>query len=325
MKILLTGAAGFIGSHLAEALLGKGHSIIGIDNLNNFYDPALKRKNLSEIEATAKKLKGKFECHQGDICNEDFIVPLIKKEKPDGIIHLAAMAGVRPSIEDPILYETVNGLGTTVLLEASRQAGIHHFIFGSSSSVYGLNTKVPFAESDPVNLPYSPYAQTKRANELQCHVYHKLYKMNFACLRFFTVYGPRQRPDLAIRKFTELMYEGKSIPILGDGSFRRDFTYVDDIIEGVMKSLDWITQNSSQPKYEIFNLGESATTSVLDLIHLLEKASGKKAKLDFKPVQPGDVPITYADISKARQILGYNPQIPLEAGIPRFIQWFKGI
>ena len=210
-----------------------------------------------------------------------------------------------------------------ILLEVCRKAGVKNFVFGSSSSVYGLNTKVPFAESDPVLLPYSPYAATKRAGELTCHVYHRLCQMNIACLRFFTVYGPRQRPDLAIRKFTDLIYREKPIPIYGDGSFKRDFTYVDDIIDGVMKSVDWCLEKTDTPKYDIFNLGESATTTVLELIELIEKTSGRKAKKEFFPPQPGDVPITFADISKSKKILGYNPQTPIREGIKRFIEWYR--
>lgn len=323
MNILVTGAAGFIGSHLCETLIKKGDPVIGIDNFNDFYAPELKRQNLKEIQKTAQKANISFECIEGDICNAALIDRLFNEHSIDVIIHLAAMAGVRPSIKNPLLYEQVNGTGTATLLEAAKKANIKHFIFGSSSSVYGLNKKVPFAEDDPVNLPYSPYAQTKRANELQCYIYHKLHQMNFACLRFFTVYGPRQRPDLAIRKFTDLMYNNKPITIYGDGSYKRDFTYVDDIIDGVVKSLDWITQDTSKPKYEIFNLGESATTSVLELITLIEKATDIKANKDFQPAEPGDVPITYADISKSKTMLGYDPKTKIEDGIPRFVKWFN--
>lgn len=319
MRILVTGAAGFIGSHLCEALLKQGHAVIGLDNFNDFYSPTVKKKNVSEIEKTAKSGKGSFQCVTGDICDEALVSSLFSKNSFDAIIHLAAMAGVRPSIQNPALYEKVNGLGTVTLLEAAQKAKIKHFIFGSSSSVYGLNKKVPFAETDPVDLPYSPYAATKRAGELSCQVFHQLYGMNMAILRFFTVYGPRQRPDLAIHKFTKLILEGKPVPILGDGSFKRDFTYVDDIIDGVTKSLAWITKQKSA--FEIFNLGESATTSVLELIELLEKETSKKTKKEFLPPQPGDVPITYADITKSKKILGYNPQTPLSEGIPLFIKW----
>lgn len=323
MKLLVTGSAGFIGSHLCEALLKKGHSVIGLDNFNDFYSPALKYKNLEEIESTAKKHDAAFQCVTGDICDQALVTALFTKHSFDGIIHLAAMAGVRPSIQNPILYERVNGLGTLVLLEAAKKAGVFNFIFGSSSSVYGLNKKVPFTETDPVDLPFSPYASTKRSNELALRVYHELYGLNVAALRFFTVYGPRQRPDLAIRKFADLIFNDKPIPVFGDGSHKRDFTYVDDVIDGVLKSLDWAFQKSKTPKYEIFNLGECATTSVIRLIELIENTSGKKAKREFRQAEPGDVPITHADISKAKKILGYRPQTSIDEGIPRFMDWHK--
>ncbi|EKD41889.1 MAG: hypothetical protein ACD_73C00461G0002, partial [uncultured bacterium] len=242
MKIFITGLAGFIGSHLSETLLRKGHDVSGVDNLNDFYAPFLKKKNLATIEETAQKTKANFSYDEGDIRDEEKIFALLSQFKPDAVVHLAAMAGVRPSIQNPLLYEDVNGRGTLVLLEAMQKLGLKNFVFGSSSSVYGLNQKVPFAETDEVNQPFSPYAQTKRAGELQCRVYHELYQLNCACLRFFTVYGPRQRPDLAIRKFSELILGQKSIPIFGDGSYARDFTYVDDIIDGIVKSLDWVLQ-----------------------------------------------------------------------------------
>ncbi len=319
--IFVTGAAGFIGSHLCEALLRQGHKVVGIDNFNDFYAPALKRKNLVDIQKTASLTKTSFECIKGDILDADKLGTIFDTHKPDLIVHLAGMAGVRPSTQNPLLYEKVNGLGTLTLLEVARQKKILKMVFGSSSSVYGLNTKVPFSESDPVEQPFSPYAQTKRSNELQCHVYHKLYDMTVACLRFFTVYGPRQRPDLAIRKFSENIQAGRPITVFGDGSAKRDFTYVDDIIDGVVKSIDWVNKEST-PRFDIFNLGESATTTVIDLIKLIESAIGKKAELAFNPPIPGDVPITFADISKAKKVLGYNPQTDLEVGIPRFMEWF---
>lgn len=323
MKIFVTGAAGFIGSHLCEALLKKEHTVIGFDNLNDFYSPALKKKNLEEIQETAKHMGQSFEFIKGDICERKLVDAAIVSHSPQAIVHLAAMAGVRPSIQNPVLYEKVNGLGTLHVLEAAKESGITQFVFGSSSSVYGLNVKVPFSEEDPVLKPYSPYASTKRSGELSCHVYHRLYSMNIACLRFFTVYGPRQRPDLAIRKFTDLIYQNKTIPIYGDGSYARDYTYVDDIMDGVLKSLDWVCSSNQEPRYDIFNLGESATTTVLDLLALLEKCSGKKAKKEFFPPVPGDVPITYADITKSKKILGYHPQTSLEEGIPKFMEWYE--
>lgn len=325
MNIFVTGCAGFIGSHLCEALLKEGHVVLGVDNFNHFYDPELKRQNLEDIKKTAAEHKEFFQCYSGDICDADLIQSILTEHKIEVVIHLAAMAGVRPSIANPLLYERVNGTGTVTLLEEVRKAHIRNFIFGSSSSVYGLNQKVPFSEEDPVNLPYSPYAATKRAGELACHVYHKIYGLNVACLRFFTVYGPRQRPDLAIRKFTELMTQGKPIPIFGDGSYKRDYTYIDDIIDGVTKSMTWITQSHPSPKFEIFNLGESQTTMVLELITLLERAIGKTAKKDFFQPQPGDVPVTYADISKSRMILGYHPKTQIAEGIPKFVKWFQRV
>lgn len=323
MNILVTGACGFIGSHLSETLLKSGHSVFAVDNFNEFYSPALKHANHEAIRQTARQAGAAFQCYTGDITDAPLIEKILKAHSIEVIIHLAAMAGVRPSLQNPVLYEKVNGLGTAVLLEEARKAGIRHFVFGSSSSVYGLNSKVPFAETDPVDKPFSPYAATKRANELSCKVYSQVYGMDFALLRFFTVYGPRQRPDLAIRKFTQLIDEGKEIPIFGDGSFRRDFTYVDDIVGGILRSLDWVLKKEASPKCEAFNLGESATTTVLRMIELIEEALGKKANRVFHPAQPGDVPVTYADLKKSKTILGYNPTTPIEAGIPKFIEWYK--
>lgn len=323
MNILITGAAGFIGSHLSETLLKKGNTVIGVDNFNDFYDPQLKRQNLEDIKETAKKTGAYFQCYSGDICDPDLLDNALSEHKIEVVVHLAAMAGVRPSIKNPILYERVNGVGTMTLLEACKKAKIKHFVFGSSSSVYGLNKKVPFAESDEVLLPFSPYAATKRAGELTCFIYHQLEKLNVACLRFFTVYGPRQRPDLAIRKFTDLIYKDQTIPIYGDGSYSRDFTYIDDVIDGVTKSIDWVKDNSAGSKFDIFNLGESATTSVLEMIELIEAATGKKAKKEFLPAQPGDVPITYADVTKSKKTLGYDPKTPIKEGIQKFVDWYK--
>ncbi|OGQ07780.1 MAG: epimerase [Deltaproteobacteria bacterium RIFCSPLOWO2_12_FULL_40_28] len=320
--ILVTGAAGFIGSHLSENLLRYGHDVIGLDNFNDFYNPALKRQNLASIQETAKKEGKFFQCYSGDICDEDMVNTLLAEHKIQTIIHLAAMAGVRPSIQKPLLYERVNGLGTLTILECAQKNNVKKIIFGSSSSVYGLNKKIPFSEKDPVNLPYSPYASTKRAGELACFTYHQLYQISFAVLRFFTVYGPRQRPDLAIRKFTELIFKNKPICIYGDGHYQRDFTYIDDIIDGIIKSMTWLNQ-ADKPQYEIFNLGESATTSVNNLIKLLEKHIGQKAIKEYKLKEPGDVPQTYANITKAKTMIGYKPKTPLEKGIPLFIEWYR--
>src|SRR3990167_6898219 len=300
--ILVTGAAGFIGSHLSENLLRYGHDVIGLDNFNDFYNPALKRQNLASIQETAKKEGKFFQCYSGDICDEDMVNTLLAEHKIQTIIHLAAMAGVRPSIQKPLLYERVNGLGTLTILEYAQ--------------------KNSFSEKRPVNLPYSPYASTKRAGELACFTYHQLYQISFAVLRFFTVYGPRQRPDLAIRKFTELIFKNKPICIYVDGHYQRDFTYIDDIIDGIIKSMTWLNQ-ADKPQYEIFNLGESATTSVNNLIKLLEKHIGQKAIKEYKLKEPGDVPQTYANITKAKTMIGYKPKTPLEKGIPLFIEWYR--
>lgn len=322
MMILVTGCAGFIGSHLCEYLLRAGHAVVGVDNMNQFYDPALKQANLIDIERLADDLKREFLFYPVDVRHGDQIGQILANHKIDVIIHLAAMAGVRPSLNNPLFYEEVNQLGTITLLEEARKAGIRRFVFGSSSSVYGNNTKVPFHEDDRVDHPISPYAATKKAGELSCHIYHKIYGMSIACLRFFTVYGPRQRPDLAIRKFTELVFAGKKLPVYGDGSFSRDFTYVDDIIDGVYKAVGWVSEMSA-PRYEIFNLGESQTTTVLELIELIRLATGKTAEIQFLPEQPGDVRVTYADISRAKEILGYAPKTPISEGIKKFVDWYQ--
>lgn len=322
MSILVTGAAGFIGSHFCEALLRQGQDVVGVDNMNQFYDPELKQANLIEIERTADAAKRNFSFYAVDIRHQEPVRQILANHDVSAIVHLAAMAGVRPSLENPLLYEEVNQLGTLTLLEESRARGIKKFVFASSSSVYGNNPKAPFCESDPVDNPISVYAATKKAGELTCHVYHKLYGMSVACLRFFTVYGPRQRPDLSIHKFTRLIFDGKKIPVYGDGTKRRDFTYVDDTIDGVTKALNWL-ESEALPRYEIFNLGESRTVSVNELIALIEQSLGIKAERDTLPDAPGDVDVTFADITKAKSLLGYAPRIAVEDGIPRFVDWFK--
>jgi UDP-glucuronate 4-epimerase len=310
-KVLVTGGAGFIGSHLCEALLRAGHEVIALDNFDEFYDPAVKRRNVEEIAGT-----GRFGWVIGDIRDAGLVERLLSRNV-DTVIHLAARAGVRPSIEQPLLYHDVNVRGTLVLLEACRKAGIKRFIFGSSSSVYGNNKKVPFAESDPVDRPISPYAATKRAGELLCHTYHHLYGTAITCLRYFTVYGPRQRPDLAIHKFARLIEAGKPIPVFGDGRMKRDFTYIDDIIEGTIRAIERCNS------FRIFNLGESRPVSVSKLVSLLEKALGKKAKIERLPPQPGDVERTYADVSLAQRELGYEPKIDIRDGLSKFVEWFR--
>ena len=313
MNILVTGGAGFIGSHVCERLLAEGHSVWAFDDLNNFYDPQFKRRNIREIQALAKP----FEFVQGDLTDPAALEELFASVRFDQVIHLAARAGVRPSLEEPALYQRVNVEGTVNLFEAARKRGVKKIVAASSSSVYGVNSKVPFAEADPIFQAISPYAASKLACEALGHVYHHVYGMDIVMLRFFTVYGPRQRPDLAIYKFAGLISAGKPIPVFGDGSTARDYTYVDDIMQGVMAC------TRREFGYEIFNLGESQTVKLAYLIELLEQALGKKAVIDRRPMQPGDVPLTCADITKAREKLGYNPQTRIEQGIPLFVKWFK--
>ncbi len=312
-NILLTGAAGFIASNLAEELV-KSFNVIGIDNFDNYYSKDIKLNNLAELHDAEN-----FRFLEVDILNKSDLSKIFVENKIDLIIHLAAKAGVRPSIENPDAYFKTNIEGTLNLLNCTKEFSVKNFIFASSSSIYGNNEKVPFSETDNVDFPISPYAASKKAGELICHTYHHLYRINIACLRFFTVYGRRQRPDLAIAKFTNKILYNESIPVYGDGSFRRDFTYIDDIIDGITKCINWIS-NQENPVYEIFNLGESHTYSVLDLINEIENATGKKANINFLPEQPGDVRVTYADISKAKDILGFNPKTDLENGIKEYIK-----
>jgi UDP-glucuronate 4-epimerase len=312
--ILVTGGAGFIGSHLCEHLLREGHHVICFDNFDNFYDPHIKIKN---VEGIRKIFPGPFELFTGDIRNHDHLAEAFKKNRIDLIIHLAAQAGVRPSIAQPLIYQDVNIRGTIVLLEVCKEYGVKDFIFASSSSVYGENQRVPFSEDDLDIQPISPYGATKRAGELLCYSYHHLHGMNIACLRIFTAYGPRQRPEMAIHKFTRLIDRGEKISIYGDGSSRRDYTYIDDLIEGMLAV---IHHNRG---FEIYNLGESQTTSLKELIGLIEEALGKKANVEMVELQPGDVSITYANITKAKQRLGYHPKIDIKEGIKRFVKWYK--
>jgi len=313
MNFLVTGGAGFIGSHVCERLLQTGHAVWAFDDLNDFYDPALKRRNLRDLQSLAKP----FEFIHGDLTEPAAVRELFAAVKFDQVIHLAARAGVRPSLEQPALYQRVNVEGTVNLLEAARKAGVRKFIIASSSSVYGVNSKVPFAEADPIFCPISPYAASKLACEALGHVYHHVYGFDVVMLRFFTVYGPRQRPDLAIHKFARLISQGKPIPVFGDGSSARDYTYVSDTLDGILAC----TQREFG--YQIYNLGESQTVTLHRLIELLESVLGKKAVLDRQPAQPGDVPVTCADVSRARAALGYKPAVPIEQGIPLFIDWFK--
>lgn len=311
MKALITGVAGFIGSHLAERLLGQGWDVVGVDNFDLFYDPAVKRRNLLPCAASAR-----FRLIEADI-RDARTMDRAMAERPDAIVHLAAKAGVRPSIAEPLLYADVNVNGTVTCLEAARQHGVTRFLFASSSSVYGNNRKVPFSEDDVVDLPISPYAATKKAGELICHTYHHLHGMDVTCLRFFTVYGPRQRPDLAIHKFARLIEQGKPVPVYGDGTMMRDFTYIEDIVDGVVAAAEQCRG------YHLYNLGESRPISVNDLIAELEKALGKKARKEVYPKQPGDVDRTFADVTRAVRDLGYQPKTTIQEGLKRFVEWLR--
>ncbi|HEX3086383.1 MAG TPA: GDP-mannose 4,6-dehydratase [Pyrinomonadaceae bacterium] len=313
-SILITGGAGFIGSHLIGRLLSEGDwRITVVDDFNDFYDPSIKRANLEPYISHAN-----FSLIEADIRDFFSLEEVFHEGRFDCVVHLAARAGVRPSLTEPRLYVETNINGTTNLLELARKHQVKQFVFGSSSSVYGENKKVPFSEDDPIFNPISPYAATKAAGELLCHTYSHLYGMRIVCLRFFTVYGARQRPDLAIHKFARLIDAGLAIPVFGDGTTRRDYTYVDDIISGVRAAIAY-----DQSNYEVINLGESRTVELRELISLMETALGKKAQIDRQPKQPGDVPQTFADIAKARRLLNYNPQTQIEDGIGLFIDWFR--
>ncbi len=311
MKTLVTGAAGFIGSHLCERLLVEGWTVVGVDNFDDFYDPKIKRLNIDSC------LKNKnFKLIEADIRDSTAINKAIGSDI-EIIVHLAAKAGVRPSIAQPVLYADVNVNGTTVLLEAAKKHNVTKFIFASSSSVYGNNEKVPFSEEDNVDFPISPYAATKKAGELICHTYHHLYGIHITCLRYFTVYGPRQRPDLAIHKFAKLIEQTKPIPVYGNGTMMRDFTYIDDIINGTLAAIEQCTG------FNLYNLGCSHPISVNDLIAEIEKALGKKAVKEYLPPQPGDVERTYADVTKAAKDLGYNPSTTIQEGLAKFVTWLR--
>ena len=310
MQILVTGGAGFIGSHLCERLLSEGHTVSIIDDLNNFYSPNAKLANLQSI-----RCHGPITFYRGSITDEAHVAEAFQESRPEVVIHLAARAGVRPSLEEPLLYGHTNVQGTITLLEASRKFGTKKFIFASSSSIYGVANQVPFSEEDAVNLPVSPYAATKIAGEKIGFTYSHLYGLSVVCLRFFTVYGPRQRPDLAIRKFITRIDRGQPIPVFGDGSSGRDYTFVNDTVQGLMGALAY------DCSYDVFNLGNSHPVKLLTLIRAIEEGLGKKAEIDWLPDQPGDVPITYADISKARKLLGYNPRTSLSEGIEAFLKW----
>ena len=340
-KILITGGAGFIGSTVAEKLLEQGNKVIVVDNFNDFYDYNRKIRNILEATGNYEKVNEILENSSKDekieklkkiVNSENFVLEyadirdmgkmdkIFSEYKIDLVFNPAAMAGVRPSLLDPLLYEEVNIKGYMNLLELCKKYGIKKFIQASSSSVYGNNKNVPFKETDIVDFAISPYAATKKSGEVLGHVYHKLYDIDMIQLRFFTVYGPKQRPDLAIHKFTKMILEEKSIPFYGDGNTKRDYTYIDDIVDGILKSIDYLFKN--QDVYEIFNLGESHVVSLKEMVETIEKVLGKKAVLDKQPMQPGDVEKTYADISKAKEILGYNPKTNFEDGIKKFVDWY---
>ena len=313
-NLLVTGGAGFIGSHLIDRLLATGvERVTVIDDFNNFYEPSIKRENIREHLKDSR-----YQLVEGDIRDPTALEKVFAANRFDCIVHLAARAGVRPSLSEPQLYSETNINGTLNLLELARHHGIKQFVFGSSSSVYGINAKVPFSENDPISQPISPYAATKGAGELLCHTYSHLYGLRCICLRFFTVYGPRQRPDLAIHKFAKLISQQKPIPVFGDGTTRRDYTYIDDIIDGVVAAIHY-----DQSNYEVINLGESRTVELKQLIALLEKELDAHAIIDRQPAQPGDVPQTFADVSKARALLGYDPKTQIESGLHRFVEWFQ--
>ncbi len=310
--VLITGAAGFIGSNLADDLLKSGIKVSGIDNFDPFYDRSIKEANI--LRAMANEL---YELHEGDIRDSVFVNHCFESLDPDIVIHLAAKAGVRPSLSDPAAYYDVNVMGTLNILGAMKKHGIKKMLFASSSSVYGNNKKIPFSESDNVDRPVSPYAASKKAGELLCHTFHHLYKMDIFCLRFFTVYGPRQRPDLAINKFTRAILNDNEITVYGDGTTSRDYTHIDDIIQGIRMAIYKLQG------FDIFNLGESKTISLNRLVSILEQYTGKKARKQYMPLQEGDVFQTYADIGRARSMLGYAPAVEFESGISNYIQWYR--
>lgn len=319
-KILVTGAAGFIGSHVSEALLARGASVVGLDSLDSYYDPALKQSNLAEVHESARRVGAPFRFVELDIRDEAAMGALFDRERFSGVIHLAARAGVRPSIAQPALYASVNVVGTTVLLEAAKRAGCARFVCASSSSVYGNNRKVPFAEGDPVDHPISPYAATKKACELIGHTYHHLHAMQVAMLRFFTVYGPRQRPDLAISLFMHKIARGEPIPVFGDGSMSRDYTYIDDIVAGVLAAYERIPTHG----YRVWNLGGSRPISLSEMIASVERVVDRRAIIDRKPTPPGDVERTFAELTRSESELGFSPATGFERGLERQHRWMTG-
>jgi UDP-glucuronate 4-epimerase len=316
MRILVTGAAGFIGSHLSERLCARGDEVVGLDNFDPFYPRTIKEENLARLRTV-----GAFSFVEGDIRDAAALAGAFGRGRPDAVVHLAALAGVRPSLAEPARYADVNLVGTQRVIDAARAAGVRRFVFASSSSVYGLDSEPPFKESDPCLKPLSPYASTKRAGELLLFAAHHLDALDVTCLRFFTVYGPRQRPDLAIHKFGRLIAAGKPIPLFGDGGTSRDYTFIDDIVDGVVASID---EAVAEPGYRVYNLGGSRTTTLLGLVDLLGQALGQKPIVEWQPEQPGDMKRTLADLTLSGRALGYAPKVPIEQGIARFVAWLRG-
>ena len=316
-RVVLTGGAGFIGSHVAEALLRENTDLTIVDNLDEFYSPDRKKTNLQEIRQA-----GDFRFLQADICDPEPLRKLFAGMRCDVLIHLAARAGVRPSLEQPRLYERVNVAGTLNLLDLCREFNVPKVLFGSSSSVYGASSRIPFSEAQADLRPISPYAATKLAGELLCYTYAHLYRLSVVCLRFFTVYGPRQRPDLAIHKFTSLIEAGKPIRLYGDGNSGRDYTYIDDIVTGVLAALEYFSRDGGA-LFEVFNLGNSHPVKLAEMVAGLERATGRTATYSHEPDQPGDVPLTWADISKAARLLGYKPATSFDEGLRRFLSWYR--
>lgn len=312
MKILLTGGAGFIGSHLAEALLKEGHHVVVVDDFNDYYPPRRKEKNLSAVRANPR-----LKVVKADIRNRPLLESLFSRHRFPAVIHLAARAGVRPSLTAPLLYQDVNVGGTLLLLDAARRHGTEKFVFASSSSVYGDSAKLPLRETEKILYPVSPYGLTKLTGENLCRIYHREYGLKIAALRFFTAYGPRQRPDMAIHKFTRLLREGKKLPLFGDGTSRRDYTYISDIVAGILQAL------AADIQWEVFNLGGGHSVTLLELVEAIGRELSRIPRWDTLPFQAGDVKATLADVSKARKILGYRPRTTLEEGIKFFASWFR--
>lgn len=313
---LITGGAGFIGSSLSERLIKEGNRVVAIDNFCDFYNPTIKENNVKELIKNSN-----FKLYRNDIRDREAVKKIFEENNIDIVMHLAAMAGVRPSIENPVLYQEVNCMGTQNILEEMKAHNVKNLVMASSSSVYGNCKEVPFKENMIVDFAISPYAATKKANEVMTHVYHKLFDMNVIMLRFFTVYGPKQRPDLAINKFTRLMLEDKEIPMFGDGTTSRDYTYIDDIVDGIIRSCNYVENNNDV--YEILNLGNSSPVSLKEMINTIGQAIGVEPKIKQLPMQPGDVDRTFADISKAKKLIGYNPKTSFKEGIENFVEWYK--